>query len=110
MFDKEIGYYCPNCDKVHASCWEFDNELICSTCFGEGKIKLITIDNFRSHLKVTPLINNALSHFKKIVNKDFTNIYNTRLTPEESEKIISILNVELRKEKLIQISKKFNEK
>ncbi len=105
MSDVEIGYYCPNCNKVYPSCWEFDNELICSTCFDEDDIKIITIDNFRKNLKHIPLISNALEHFKEIVKKDSRNIRKPRFTETEREKMISILNAGLREEKLKQISK-----
>lgn len=105
MFKVEIGYYCPECNKIHPSCWKLDNELICSTCFSEDEIKIITIDNFRTNLKHMPLISNALEHFKKIAEKDSLNIHNPQFSKIEKEKMISILNAGLREEKLKQISK-----
>jgi len=46
MFDMEIGYYCPDCNKVYPGCWELQGVMICTNeqCFSEGHIKLITLD------------------------------------------------------------------
>jgi len=101
----EIGYYCPKCNKVYPSCWEFDNELICSVCFCESKIKLITLENLRAHLKVIPFKNNVLQLFKEKYENNNTNPYNPKFTEKEKIQIMNILNKGLRKEKLEQIMK-----
>lgn len=40
----EIGYYCPDCNKVYPGCWELQDIMICEHCFSENDMKLITLD------------------------------------------------------------------
>jgi len=98
----EIGYYCPECNKVHPYCWEIQGVYICSTCFNEYEIKLITLENFASYFNSMPLRKDALEHFKE------RQLGISSFTDKEKSQIITILNRGLRKEKLLQIFK--NEK
>lgn len=99
----EIGYYCPECNKVYPGCWELDGVNICSTCFDEGNIKLITVDNLRPYFNRIPFRKNVLEEFKK----KYGDSHN--FTETEKKDIIKILNTGLRKEKLKKIFNKVNE-
>jgi len=97
----EIGYYCPDCNKIYSSCWELQGVMICTNeeCFSEGKIKLITLDNLRDHLRVIPFRLDAL----EVVQEMFKRKTIQQFTEKEREKIILILNKGLRREKLEKI-------
>jgi uncharacterized UBP type Zn finger protein len=97
----EIGYYCPECNKVYPSCWELDGINICSTCFYEGDIEIITFDNIRSYFSRISFRKNVLEEFKKKYDNNY------KFTEEQKQDIIKILNIELRREKL---KKLINEK
>lgn len=92
----EIGFYCPECNKVHVSCWEINGNYMCSTCFNEKNVKTITAENIKCYLKKCDFKNDALNIFENYK-------LDCILTEKEINMIRIALNMKLRREKLEKI-------
>lgn len=87
-------YFCKECNLIYPSCWEINNEFICSTCFSD--IKIIKLKDLRKYKIKLKLNDKNLKDF-------LTKIDSYYLSSKEKKEIVDALNNELRKQKLMKI-------